>query len=484
MADSGRRLAALICTSRLGPAQRVRFSGKTGVDRMSRQNCRARVITSPYGLWCRWTLVACVCTVAGCSQRERDVDARSEAARLIEPAREKVDEALSRYFGTPSAPVAWEKLPVEFHGVRATIVSLSERDPAKLELKIDYQTHPVEAGQTVVWLESPNADITRKVVSWDGNERILTVDEPLQSAAEGDVIAIDPGSQLAFGRRVYEHNCRHCHGITGDGNGPNAWSLTPKPRDYRLGVFKFTSTRAGRKVRRDDLQQTLKQGITGTAMPSFKSLPDDELKAVVEYVRWLSMRGELEHDLVSVLELDFSQEVARESDDPSELNKEFQQYANEYFADDVDDAASFLIDKWSQAESPSAVVTPSVDRTPPTEESIARGRELFVSTSTKCTACHGESGNGVAPKPPETPAGSDEPEFPSHDVWGNAVQPRNLLLGQFRGGQQPIDVYRRIQAGIKGTPMPGFGTSLSDEQIWDLVNYVLALPDDPKAGQR
>jgi mono/diheme cytochrome c family protein len=56
------------------------------------------------------------------------------------------------------------------------------------------------------------------------------------------------------------------------------------------------------------------------------------------------------------------------------------------------------------------------------------------------------------------------------------VKPRNLTTGVFRGGRRPIDIYRRIHTGIKGTPMPGAGKSLTDEQIWDVVNYVLSIP--------
>jgi len=49
-------------------------------------------------------------------------------------------------------------------------------------------------------------------------------------------------------------------------------------------------------------------------------------------------------------------------------------------------------------------------------------------------------------------------------------------LGQYRGGRRPVDLYRRIYAGIKGTPMPGASSSLKPEEIWDIVNYVLDVP--------
>ena len=69
-----------------------------------------------------------------------------------------------------------------------------------------------------------------------------------------------------------------------------------------------------------------------------------------------------------------------------------------------------------------------------------------------------------------------------HDEWGNPLKPRNLTLGQYRGGRRPIDLFRRMYAGIKGTPMPKFGGALKDAEIWDIVNYVMSLPYQDKAG--
>jgi len=52
---------------------------------------------------------------------------------------------------------------------------------------------------------------------------------------------------LQLGRQVYEKRCLACHGVSGDGAGPAAEYLTPRPRDYRRGIFKFTSTPYGGK---------------------------------------------------------------------------------------------------------------------------------------------------------------------------------------------------------------------------------------------
>ena len=46
----------------------------------------------------------------------------------------------------------------------------------------------------------------------------------------------------AGGYALYRMHCLHCHGVSGAGDGPTAPFLYPRPRDYRKGLFKFTST--------------------------------------------------------------------------------------------------------------------------------------------------------------------------------------------------------------------------------------------------
>ena len=52
------------------------------------------------------------------------------------------------------------------------------------------------------------------------------------------------------------------------------------------------------------------------------------------------------------------------------------------------------------------------------------------------------------------------------------------------GGQDPIDIYRRIMNGINGSPMPGFKSSLESEPetIWNLVSYVLSVSNRRREG--
>lgn len=240
---------------------------------------------------------------------------------------------------------------------------------------------------------------------------------------------------LQLGQDVYARNCQQCHGVTGDGLGLAAPHLRPRPRDYRAGVFKFTSTPYGAKPRRDDLARTIRQGIVGTSMPSFARLPRNELDAVVDYVMALTRRGELENLLI--LEADSSGELP----------------------DDV--VATLITDvvtPWREAERQE--VLPAVPEPPRTAESIARGRQIFETR--ECFKCHGADGRG---------------QIASNvgvDFWQHPTRAADLTSGMLRGGDTSLDIYRRISSGINGTPMPAFRDSFAEhpEQIWDLVHFV------------
>ena len=95
-------------------------------------------------------------------------------------------------------------------------------------------------------------------------------------------------------RGLYREHCVHCHGTTGYGAGPTAAFLNPYPRDYRRGWYKFKSTKRDERPSTDDLMRTLYDGLQGSAMPSFKLLPEVDRRALVEYVKYLSIRGEME----------------------------------------------------------------------------------------------------------------------------------------------------------------------------------------------
>jgi mono/diheme cytochrome c family protein len=91
------------------------------------------------------------------------------------------------------------------------------------------------------------------------------------------------------GKNVYDAHCVECHGDMGRGDGPSAAYLTPRPRDFTSGKYKIRSTETGSVPSDDDLMQSVRQGLYGTAMPAWaRTLSDAEIADVVTYIKGLS----------------------------------------------------------------------------------------------------------------------------------------------------------------------------------------------------
>lgn len=259
-----------------------------------------------------------------------------------------------------------------------------------------------------------------------------------------DEVTFDESRHLKHGQAVYMKRCVQCHGVSGDGNGPAAEFLYPRPRDYTKAIFKFTSTQYGNRPRRSDLVKTVQRGVAGTSMPSFDLLSSKDIEAVVDYIMVLSQRGELEEQLA--IEADASEEL-----DP------------EYLPDIID----LVKTRWASATE-TFPISEQPEFTPEVED---LGRKAFLSKG--CSGCHGEDGRGHTLE-----------NFKRKDSWGYPTRAADLTSGMLRGGQKPIDVYRRILNGINGTPMPGFRHSLQKEPetIWHLVAFVLKVNNQRRFG--
>jgi mono/diheme cytochrome c family protein len=90
------------------------------------------------------------------------------------------------------------------------------------------------------------------------------------------------------GKILYDQWCASCHGEKGDGRGPAADFVWPKPRDFTKGTYKFKSTGSGEPPVDSDILRTIKEGNPGTSMPAWKRFSDDEVKALVAYVKQFS----------------------------------------------------------------------------------------------------------------------------------------------------------------------------------------------------
>jgi mono/diheme cytochrome c family protein len=462
-----------------------------------------------------WLLTALAASLPGAGCIESSAPkfvVNEQTTKLYKPARTAVEGELVKNFGDPNREVVWEKLPIDYGTFEGVVEQPVEHftDPITVKLtrkadsKVPMATSDLR-GAGLVWTSGPNAGADTVALTPKGRDLPLDFEVSHYDPAESKVVirvtppeaaqALAPpkagekftvlGPMLQQGHKLYMTHCEHCHGVSGDGKGPTASYFDIKPRDYRLGRFKFTSTRSSDKARRDDLSRTVRQGIPGTYMPSFLLFTDEEIGPIVEYVRWLSMRGEFEDksDAEFVNGQYTSDDIAQRVKG-GETRESIDSALSSYIANEYPQMADSLGTRigatWTAAEQSDALVIPKVARTADTPESRERGRKLFHSDTAKCAQCHGPAGKGDGPQTedyqPITGTNKKRTLPGLFDDWGNRIQPRDLTSGIYRGGRRPLDVYRRIYSGIKGTPMPPFGTALKDEEIWDLVNYAMSLP--------
>jgi len=139
------------------------------------------------------------------------------------------------------------------------------------------------------------------------------------------------------GKSLFELHCAVCHGMTGDGQGPEAHRFFARPADLRSGKFKFRSTPSGSLPADEDLERTIRRGLPGSGMVAQDHLRDIEIREIIGYIKSLSPR-------------------------------------------------------WTEAmRSPAAAIVRPAD----IDSLVILGKDLFKKAS--CPECHGESGRGDGP---------------------------------------------------------------------------------------
>ncbi len=92
-------------------------------------------------------------------------------------------------------------------------------------------------------------------------------------------------------KSIYLSRCAPCHGESGKGDGPNATMLSPRPRDFTAGVYAYRTTESGSIPVDEDILRTIRNGLPGTAMPSWgKFITGDSLAVLLAYVKAFSSR--------------------------------------------------------------------------------------------------------------------------------------------------------------------------------------------------
>ena len=96
---------------------------------------------------------------------------------------------------------------------------------------------------------------------------------------------------------------------------------------------------------------------------------------------------------------------------------------------------------------------------PPTPASIAAGKAAYDAT---CAACHGDRGQGAVRAKLIISIIEEQ----------NGKQAPDLTDSQWDHGSSDGEIYTVLKRGLPPTMMPGFDGAVSDENMWNIVNYL------------
>ncbi len=235
---------------------------------------------------------------------------------------------------------------------------------------------------------------------------------------------------IKHGRQAYKTYCVGCHGEAGDGTGPAARFLEPKPRDFTSGVIKFAAVEAGQLPHNEDLERVIRRGLHGTSMPAWRFLPEETLGGLVAYVK---------------------------------------SFAADEFANDEPHARIVAAeDPWAGWGE---------------KKAVRKGAAIYHALAL-CSNCHpsyltkqevfdlskAEYGSGTTSFREDPYAG-----VVTSTDWGDELAAPDFLTAVLKNGTGIEDVYRVIVSGIGGTAMPTWRGALPEEQLWALAYYVQSI---------
>jgi mono/diheme cytochrome c family protein len=214
------------------------------------------------------------------------------------------------------------------------------------------------------------------------------------------------------GQELYRKQCTPCHGVSGDGKGFLAASFEVKPRDFRLGIYKFRSTVGGAFPTIGDLEHIIRVGVNGGTMPAWgEFLTKEDIHNLAVYVVTFSPR---------------------------------------------------FLEAWNAKKEPAMLSIPAV----PANLTSMVGQGKLVYAQMQCAKCHGESGDGNGPSASTLKDTWDNTIKPADLTY----------KWQFKNGHSSQDIYRTFNGGLDGTPMPSFKDVFkSEDERWALVAYVQSL---------
>ena len=221
------------------------------------------------------------------------------------------------------------------------------------------------------------------------------------------------------GKVLYKEYCAQCHGLTGKGDGPAASGLEPKPAIHANMPFE--------KLPMEYLYNVINHG--GPAVGKSPNMP-----------YWgLTIGQQGVADVIAYLKVTFKG-VPEAAAAPS----------------GGEGAACVQPRKTAKAPDEFLAKTNPI---PASSGAIAAGKTLFLKAAqpVACVMCHGERGDGKG-------------------LMGAALipPPRNFTCGAMMKDIPDGQLFWVIKNGSPGTGMMPF-SGLSDEQVWQLVQYIRSL---------
>jgi caa(3)-type oxidase subunit IV len=237
---------------------------------------------------------------------------------------------------------------------------------------------------------------------------------------------------IAHGKELFQVQCIACHGPEGKGDGPAAAALNPHPRN-------FTSAEGWVNGRKHTMVfKTLKEGVSGSGMASFATLPTDDRWALDAYVLSLGPQPVPE---------DTPADFAKAGVDPNGGVEK------EAVTVPVEVAMKMMSQPPIEGQASGRGAGGSG------AESQGPGAELYRVNCASCHGAHGEGGIKVR-------------------TLALAPSPAYVETTAFKASSEPVSseaVFDKLVSnGIPGNLMPGFG-QLSGAELRELHGFVHAL---------
>ena len=232
---------------------------------------------------------------------------------------------------------------------------------------------------------------------------------------------------LEQGKKVYATYCAGCHGTSGDGNGPAASQLDPKPRNFTLAQFRFSSRPSGDLPTDEDLFRTVTEGLKGTSMPGWPLLPEADRRAVITYIK------------------------------------------------------NFAPDKWENSNpSLPTVIADDPYYGQDKAQAIRRGEAVYHGIA-QCYSCHAgylppEKINQARAETGMSPMEGFREDFAHSRIIqnedGSFIKPPDFTWDRLKRGADLQTLYQVIGNGIGGVAMPTWKSVFPEEDLWGLAYYV------------